>query len=162
MADIWVPRHGLGDGDLPAVCVRTGLPADGLVDVRFRPMPGWIVVLLFFGFFPFLVGVALGSDLVVGQLPVTHHVVERHHRLGRWATALAATAIAIVGLGVAVGSAVASGVGVAVGVASLGLLAWRSATWVRARPDRTGIWVRLQGVHDDFVAVAAANDSGRP
>ena len=75
-------------------------------------------------------------------------------------------ALWILGAGVGVGlavlgsSPVLAGVAVACGVASLGILAWRWATWISVRTDRNGLWVRLSGVDGAFADAVAEGGYG--
>ncbi|MBJ7595188.1 MAG: hypothetical protein JF886_10070, partial [Candidatus Dormibacteraeota bacterium] len=42
-------------GTLPPICALTGEATSGLDQVRYRTTPRWVVLLIFFGFVPFLV-----------------------------------------------------------------------------------------------------------
>lgn len=158
---VWVPRQALAEGDLPPVCVRTGRPADGLVPVRFRPVPGWTWLLLPFGVLPFLVATFFAGELVVGDVPATRAVVDHQRRWRRRGVWLGLAALVGVGLAVLGSSPVLAGLAVACGLTSLGILAWRWATWITVKTDRNGIWVRISGVHDDFAEAVASGGYGR-
>ena len=159
---VWVPRQALAEGDLPPVCVRTGRPADGLVPIRFRPVPAWTWLLLPFGVLPFLVANLFAGELVVGDVPVTRSVVDHHHRWrgrGLW---LGIAAVVGVGLAVLGSSPWVAGLAVACGLTSLGILAWRWATWITVKTDRNGLWVRLSGVDGAFAQAVADGGYGVP
>lgn len=152
MASVTVPREALYEGELPGVCVVTGRPADGTVEVRFDSLPPWTWILLLFGVFPFLIASLLATERVVGQVPVVREAVTRYHALRR-----RSTLVLVVG---AVGWMFAAS-------AHVGWLLWPFvaltvagvAGWVRAyfsfvdgHPVRGGTRVQLRHVHPDFVA----------
>lgn len=155
-----MPRQALAEGDLPAVCVRTGRPADSRVRIRTRTLPTWTLVLLLFGVLPFLVAVTFAGEEVMGQVPVRRAVVERHRHRRRLAIGLGAATILLVVVGMAGGSPPAAWAGAVCGVAAAAIEAWRRATWITARPDRTGVWVRMGGVHDGFADAVVADGAG--
>ena len=156
MSTVVVSSGSLGSGDLPRVCVKTGAPADGTVDVRFSRLPPWTYLLLLAGILPFLVALFLADDVVTGRLPVHRVVFERYRRLSRWAWTL-------LGVAVLVASAAWLGGGwwlwwVAAALATAGSVAlmWREVGWVSARPLREGSSVKLVGVAPRFAEEAAA------
>ena len=123
---VLVPRLALAEADLPAVCVRTGQPADARLRIKQRATPGWVWLLLPFGFLPFLVANIFAGETVIGMVPVNRSVIERQRRVRRVAALLMPTAIALVLAGVLASSPAAVWAGVAAGVASLGLYAYES------------------------------------
>lgn len=154
MASVWVPRQALGNGELPHVCVKTGQPADGVTAIRFRTLPAWTWLLLLFGILPFFVALYFAGDRVVGDVPVTRGVVARLLTVRRWAYGLAAGGVALIALGAAVEGAAVAAVGVAAMLASVAAMVWHGASWINARPDETGLLVKLSGVHEEFVRAA--------
>ena len=55
MARVRVPTARFKAGDLPAVCAKTGKPADGWLEVEAMRVPSWIFLLLLFGGLPALI-----------------------------------------------------------------------------------------------------------
>jgi hypothetical protein len=49
VSDALLSREALWYGELPPVCVKTGRPADGTVDVSFERLPPWTYLLLLAG-----------------------------------------------------------------------------------------------------------------
>lgn len=72
------------DGDLPPVCVKTGMPADGTVRVTFSRLPTWTYLLLLAGIVPFLIAAFFAREQVRGRVPVTRAAVERYEAYARW------------------------------------------------------------------------------
>lgn len=151
-SSVLVPRLALAEADLPDVCVRTGRPADARIEFRHRSTPGWTWLLLPFGIVPFVLANLFAGELVVGEVPVTRELVERQRRVRRLAALLLATGILVVVIGVVASAPWVVGTGLAVAVTGFGLYAYDAFTWIGARPDRTGLWVRMTRVHPDFAA----------
>jgi hypothetical protein len=100
-----VPQYAVETGDLPRICVVSGLPTDTMVRMRWMWSPAW----------SYLLGLLiryLVADKVAGYLPI-HPSVRRRHRL----TMAAAIAAFPVGLVVMVAGAAAQAVAVVFGVA---------------------------------------------
>lgn len=157
MADVWVARDALRDGDLPAICVVTGEPTDDSATYRFESFPEWMWVLLVAGFFPFFIVLYFLKDEVEGRIPIRPEVLRAHHRrrtLGLGvAVAGAVTALAGLALG-APGAAVGAATGLFLAGAALWLVTFRS--FVDGRLDRTRTWVKLSRVHPTFATHVAA------
>ena len=150
MSAVVVSRGSLGSGDLPRVCVKTGAPADGTVDVRFSRLPPWTYLLLLAGIFPFLVALLFADEVVTGRLPVHRVVFERYRRLSRWAwTCLGVALLAAATASLGGGWWLWWGAAALVAGGSVTFM-WREVGWVSARPLRGGSSVKLVGVAPRF------------
>jgi hypothetical protein len=155
---VWVRREDLASGALPEVCVVTGQPTDILARTRFEWLPDWTWILLLFGVLPFLVAVAFASERIPALIPLSQEAVDRrrgHRRrailAGAAGAALFAAAYVVEEVWLVWLALAALGL---VLVSLLGL--WRSLP--RARPDRSGLGVRLRGVHPRFVEAVETRD----
>jgi hypothetical protein len=158
-----VGREALWYGDLPPVCVKTGGPADGTVEVTFERLPPWTYLLLLAGIFPFFVALLLIRDQVRGQVPVTRLVVARYRAHRR----PIAMGWALVALGV--GLAAVAGEPWLVLLAGAGILlivvaeVRRTQGWITGVPVAGTPFVELRRVHPAFAAaMAEQRDRARP
>ena len=148
-------------GSLPPICVLTGEPAEQRLSVRYTTTPSWVVLLLFLGVVPAIVGWLLTRRTARGSLPLSARgaaVLSRRHRLALGAI--------LVGVPLAIGGGTFAGaldpnVGglvlcVLLVVALLLVLAATRAytpNAVRAHveePTPWGRWVQLHDVSDAF------------
>ena len=65
------------------MCAKTGGPADGYAKVEFSSTPGWTLILLLFGIFPFLIAHAFASVRVDGLVPLSSVAQRRIMALNR-------------------------------------------------------------------------------
>lgn len=145
-----VSRLRLEEGDLPAVCVKTGEPADGIVSVRFSMLPSWTFLLLLAGIFPFFIALVFANEQIVTQLPIHQSVLDRYHLLGRRAWAYFGIAVAC-GVAAAVsGFAWVWWAAAIAAVAGVATLTQRGIGWMRARPVSGTSLIELDGVHAAF------------
>lgn len=145
-----VSRWSLQQGDLPAVCVKTGEPADGTVSVRFSSLPSWTFLLLLAGIFPFLIALVFANEQIVAQVPIRQPVLDHYHLLTRRASVCAGFAVAC-GVAAAVsGFAWMWWVAALGAVAGVAILLQRATGWVRARPVRGTSLIDLDGVSAAF------------
>ncbi len=151
-------------GGLPGVCVKTGVPTDLRVTMRFTPLSTWMWWLLLLGLLPFVIAYLISSsDAASGRVPLAPRVYLGQTR-ARLVRATAFT-LGVVGL---MGAVLLSRVLlwpalVLLGVAAAALLReWSDGP--RARIDRTRGVVWLYGVHPGFAAAvnrrAAENNCG--
>jgi hypothetical protein len=71
-------------GALPYICVKTGLPAEVTRKVEIRRTPNWPIVLIIFGFIPFVVASLLATERVRAVIPFSA-VADRRIRRARTA-----------------------------------------------------------------------------
>lgn len=151
---IWASQ--LRRGGLPAVCVKTGQPADDWMWVSFRTTPPWTRLLLFIGLLPYLIARVTTGVQASGHLPTVKSVAWR-----RMACLIGGPVAVVIGVMViALGSAFNSGATLAAGallfVAGIGLLIgfrvlspWAVVRKPQGYPhDRV---VVLRRVHPNFV-----------
>jgi hypothetical protein len=86
-------------GSLPPVCAKTGGPAAGYTKVEFSSTPGWTLILLLFGIFPFLIAQHFARIHVVGLVPLSTIAQQRITMLNRLFVGLVALSLAVIGLG---------------------------------------------------------------
>jgi hypothetical protein len=157
MARVMVPADVFIEGKFPAVCAKTGAPADRWLAVRANYLPGWSWLLLLFGILPFLIVAAFATQRLTGMVPVSSRAADRlrQARLFRIAAFVAA-------LGLAVAGAVADQVwlwqlAVAFLFACVLTYLLEVAWSVGGRLDPSARWVQLTGVHRDFAASVDAS-----
>ena|SRR5437867_3639423 len=85
MAHLTVRFEAFERGEFPMVCCKTGRPADYLVEQEFVYVPPWTWILIFFGFFPFLIARAFGARRFVGTIPMSERADLRIRRASRTA-----------------------------------------------------------------------------
>jgi hypothetical protein len=157
MATARMSRERLCEGDLPRICVKTGAPADGLVEVECSTLPAWTYLLLLGGIVPFFIALIFASETIRGQVPVHRVVFDRYRRLNRQAWLF---------------TAVAAMAGVTALLSDLGWVLWwvagaaviaaavtfgrRGMGWIDARPVRGTSLVELRGVSPEFAAAVEA------
>lgn len=158
-----VGREALWYGDLPPVCVKTGGPADGTVEVSFERLPPWTYLLLLAGILPFFVALLVIRDRARGQVPVSRPVVERYraHRrpigIGWVLVALGVVLAAVAGEPWLV---LLAGAGVLLLVVAE---VRRTQGWITGVPVAGTPFVELRRVHPTFAAaVADQRDRAHP
>ncbi|HSK24560.1 MAG TPA: hypothetical protein VK906_15350 [Egicoccus sp.] len=160
MADALVSHERFWYGDLPPICVKTGAPAHGTVRVTFERMPGWTLLLLFAGIFPFFIAAMFVRERVQGRVPVTDEVIERYHAAKRWLWA----SWGLIGAGVLLPLVLRRPAGLwALGIGVVLLVAtemWRAGTWISGRAVPGTPFVELRRVHPAF-AEAVADEHAR-
>lgn len=158
-------------GHLPAVCVKTGQPADASVKFRFATVPTWAYALLLLlltgvGLLLILIITRLVSRTESGRLPYVR-AAARRIRLWRWG--LAATLLGIpvllfaALLSLSLDTTIAALVWSAFLADLLGALCIHYLVLPRAGPDgyvhdspyAQGRWVELRRVHPAFAAAVA-------
>jgi hypothetical protein len=152
LARVWVDREHFVAGDLPEVCVITGMPADDEVPVRFTSLPPWTFLLLFAGILPFLIAAWFAPQRIEGLLPVQADALRGYRRRRRrsWLSfggaivALAAT-VATSAPGGLVIAAIAAVVVTFVGVVVV------DQRFTDGQIDRSGAHVEVRHVHPRFV-----------
>lgn len=157
VAKALVSRERLWYGDLPAVCVKTGMPADRSVPFRSERLPPWTFLLLLAGLVPFFIAALFVRERVEGRLPITARAYERyrgHRRPLRAGWGLTLGGVAAAALATEPWFLVLTAVGVlTVLVAEFR----RSGDWFDAVPVRGTPFVELRRVHPAFVDAVATD-----
>ena len=100
-----VPLARFEQGAFPPVCARTGVPADGLVEIVVRHTPSWVLWMLLFGILPYFVASSFATVTLSGFVPVSGDVLQRRRSAGRVMLVALAAAITLFALGYARSSA---------------------------------------------------------
>ena len=100
MARVRVSTARFEAGDLPAVCAKTGKPADGWLEVEAMRVPGWIFLLLLFGGLPALIALLFAVERVPGLVPLSARADTwlRRGRCIRWVLLVGGLVVVCVGL----------------------------------------------------------------
>jgi hypothetical protein len=171
MATVRVRRDDYEDGVLPEVCVRTGAPAELMVDHRsIRGLGAWGVLFLLLGPVGLVAWVLVDRLLrreAHGMLPVTRAAREASLAARRrwdavvWA-GVAAAAVGVLLLLAGDGWRTASAVLISVGLA-VALIAWVGPASLQPHgtPDRDGRWIEISGVSSEFARAYEAQDARR-
>ena len=158
-------------GHLPAVCVKTGQPADAAVKFRFVTVPRWAYVLLVLlctgvGFLVIFIVMRLVSRTASGRLPYVRAAANRI-RLWRWVgvativgipVLLIAALVSLSGdttIAALVWSAFLADLLAAIGIQYLVLPRVGPNAYVYDSPHAYGRWVELRRVHPAFAAAVA-------
>jgi hypothetical protein len=163
MSTVQVWEGDLFAGTLPPICALTGEPTSSFSEVRYRTTPRWVILLIFLGVVPFVVGWLLTRRVVGGVLPVSARV---RKRLARQQLILYGICIGIAVLFVLASLLLAKvSTDVAAWLVPMGALItllvvlvsllWYAAMNVHGyvgEPGPWGRWVRLSNVSPTFVA----------
>jgi hypothetical protein len=138
---------------LPHLCVKTGEPTGSTRQQDFADIPGWTLLLIFWGLIPFLIAAGFGRRKITVDLPASEETMRR---------------IRLVDLGAVAGLVLAIGLLVAAFVSEEALFAWagiavalitlvaaaglRRMVWVTGRLNDEILW--LHGVHPAFAEQA--------
>ena len=95
MATVEVAVQDLERRSLPAVCVKTGLPAEVGVAKTYVWVPGWTWILILFGIFPFLIARYFAAHRVTLELPATAEVDRMRRKADMSTILVCALAIAL-------------------------------------------------------------------
>jgi hypothetical protein len=160
-------------GAFPPLCAVTGEPTNGRWDVRFSTTPRWVLLLIFFGVVPFIVGWLVTRRVASGSVPMSpraRRLLARNRIIGP--VAVVAGVVLVLAAGV-VSSAVAPD---ATGwIALIGLLAvivgglvfqwWTQRVDILGyveEPTPWGRWVVLSHVNPTFAATVERMYAQRP
>jgi hypothetical protein len=145
-------RAAIGVGqtdDLPGICVKTGVPTTRTRSQEFAEVPGWTLLLIFWGVIPFLIAAGLARRKVNVDLPATEETLRSTRRVDRGS---------ILGLVLVVGLLAAAWItretGLVIAAAALLLVTLfgssiaRRLVWVTGRLEDDVLW--LYGVHPTF------------
>jgi hypothetical protein len=138
---------------LPDICIKTGEPAEGARRQEFGDIPGWTLLLIFWGLIPFLIAAGFARRRLAAEIPASDQVLRRLRMVDY---------SAIAGLVLALGLLIAtwptqeaafawSGIAVAIVTLVGGALA-RRMLWVTGRLDGDTLW--LYGVAPAFAQEA--------
>jgi len=89
----------LESGHLPDVCAKTGLHADGFTTIQVSDIPGWTIILLFFGIWPFLIALYFAPRRIKGRVPMSGLALQRLRRFTAIYLVLLTSAFVLLGIG---------------------------------------------------------------
>jgi hypothetical protein len=139
--------------ELPNLCVKTGEPTGTTGRQDFADIPGWTLLLIFWGVLPFLIAAGLARRKITVELPASEETLRHIRRVE-----LAAVAGLVVGVGLLIAAVVSPESGFAwsgIAVVLITLLAatgGRNVVWVTGRLDDEILW--LYRVHPRFAEQA--------
>jgi len=143
--DVVVNPRELVPGLLPAVCVKTGEPAEVTRKASFRYTPIWVWFLIPLGLVVALIAACAASTRVVVDFPVCRKVARDHRRR------LVIAIVTLVGVPIAclfVASALHQSVIAWLALVSFGIgfvLVFRAQTWISGNLSKAE-WLTLKGV----------------
>jgi hypothetical protein len=153
MATVAIDTRQLGE--LPNLCVKTGEPTGTTRRQDFADVPGWTLLLIFWGLIPFLIAAGFARRKITVGLPASEQTLRHIHTVD-----LGAVAGLVVGIGLLVTALVSreaafAWAGIAVALTTLVAAAGaRRIVWVTGRLDGEILW--LYGVHPGFAEDAQA------
>jgi len=167
VATVDVLANDLTPERLPPVCVKTGRPADGAASFRFLTVPLWVALFLLGGLIAVLPVWLMTRRTARGRLPMAASA-RRRLKVARWSAIglmVASGFLLLVGLtgagneSVLALGAISLAAGLTVKYAGVPLFGIRGRVRRQDMAGRT--WVRLKGVHPNFVAeLARMNAAG--
>ena len=160
MARIAVRRDAFEQGTFPAVCCKTGQPADGFERWEFSNTPAWTWILLLFGIFPFLIATAFATERFAGLLPISSVAAGRGTVARRLCWLFGGAALVCFALGLSQYDSLLP-IALAFAVLCLTAIAVRWFMSPNANLDGRDV-VILSNVHRDFVAAIHAIPVSQP
>ena len=148
-------------GNLPAVCIQTGVPADEFVQTTWLVTPPWIWIGLPLGLVPYFMLRSWYGRRVEGLVPVSRAVLKEATLLRR--IRAAALVLGLIGLVVGFSLDEPSGLlgGITALVAAAGIGMYGSLTWVGALPGDSRGEVLLTRVSPEFARAAGRLEGER-
>jgi hypothetical protein len=89
----------LESGHLPDVCAKTGLHADGFTTIQVSNLPGWTLILLLFGIWPFLIAAYFATRRIKALVPMSDLALRRLRRFTAIYLLLLISALVLFGVG---------------------------------------------------------------
>ena len=135
--------------ELPRLCAKTGVPTETAKSQEFGDIPGWTLLLFFWGLIPFLIAAGFARRKVTVELPASDGTLRRIRRVD-----LGSGAGLVLGIGLLVAALFTEESGWALGGITVALVTLvsgavvRRIVWVTGRLDGDDLW--LYGVHPSF------------
>lgn len=134
---------------LPDTCIKTGKEAERARRQEFADIPGWTLLLIFWGLIPFLIAAGFARRKVTVDLPATDQVLRRIRIVDFSAIGGLVFAIGLLVTTWPTQEGAFAWIGLAVAVLTLlGGAVARRMVWVTGRLDDETLW--LYGVAPDF------------
>jgi hypothetical protein len=164
MAEVRLGRYEVEDYELPRVCMTCGARAVGYQLRRFRWVPSWTLIGIFFGLLPYF----LINELLAKRMPVWVPYCEDHERPPIWPTlvilgSLCGLLVIVVGLCVLLNGT--NGLPVVFTLGAVGFLVWVFASVAISSPtirptEITDRSITLKGVSEKFINALKADRRG--
>jgi hypothetical protein len=136
-------------GELPSLCVKTGEPTETTRQQDFADIPGWTLLLIFWGLIPFLIAAGFARRKITVALPASEETLRRVRSVDFGAVAGLVVAIGFLVTALVSQEALFAWAGIAVALATLlGAALVRGVVWITGRLDGELLW--LYGVHPRF------------
>lgn len=134
---------------LPRLCVKTGVPTESAKRQEFGDIPGWTLLLICWGFVPFLIAAGLARRSVTVDLPASRDTLRRIRHVDVGTAAGLVVGIGLVVSAVLIEESAWAWGGFALAVVTLiGGSAARRFVWVTGHLD--GDVLRLYGADPSF------------
>lgn len=146
----------LEDGNLPAVCAKTGVPCESLVKDTLRVVPRWVSALAILLIVPYYLARPYTARRIEAKLPIAPARLDRIRRMVK--LAWAALALAAAGFMAALfGAGAVGGAALLVGLVAYVVIIYSGdRMWVGARPTKDDGVVVLTRVDPAFADALAA------
>lgn len=134
---------------LPRLCAKTGVPTERAKSQEFADIPGWTLLLIFWGLIPFLIAAGFAQRKLRVDLPASGDTLRRIRVVSVGSVAGLALAVGLLVSALMTEESAWAWGGITVAVVTLisGPIAHR-VVWVTGRLD--GDILRLSGVHPSF------------
>jgi len=160
MASASATLEDFAAGDLPRICVKSGVETRSFTNIRITSAPGWTWILILFGILPFIIVRYFFAKSAAGRVPVSEEV-GRRVRNTQWILLAAFLAgVALIVVGIFGGVYMAEGGFVLAVIALVILEGFRGTWWISGRVVGKDVW--LYGVHADFARALGAQYHDRP
>ena len=142
-------------GELPGFCVKTGEPTRTTRQQDFADIPGWTLLLIFWGLIPFLLAAGFARRKITVDLPASEKTLRRVRAVDIGAVAGLVLGIGLLVISLVSEEAASAWAGIAVALLTLVAAAVaRQVVWVTGRLEGEALW--LYGVHLGFTEKAQA------
>lgn len=134
---------------LPRMCAKTGVPTETAKSQEFGDIPGWTLLLICWGFIPFLIAAGLARRSVTVDLPASGETLRRIRGVDLGSVAGLALGVGLLVLALLTREAAWAWGGITVVlVALISGAVGRRVVWVTGRLDGDVLW--LYGVDPSF------------
>ncbi len=139
-------------GNLPAVCARSGLATNNFVAVRLGHAPQWLLVFLIFGLLPYFLLASIITEKTEGYLPVHPDIIERTALKRRISLLVIGAGFACFVAGLFLGAEVLAMLSLLAGLTGMCGLVFVSRTYgvTGSIMESNRQWFTLQNVHPNF------------
>lgn len=147
MATAAIDVHRLDE--LPALCVKTGVPARTSRSQEFGDIPGWTLLLIFWGVIPFLIAAGFARRKVTVELPASEDTSRRTRLVDLGSVSGLVLGIGLLVTALLTGMSAWAWLGITLAVVTLVAGAvGRHVVWVSGRLEGEVLW--LYGVDPSF------------